>query len=371
VAASLLHVIGHGSMLMPNPRNAIDALTPPWEGGKHPPTGTIQPYSCACANGTSPCDSGQACFWFQQGCTIGCKACDNNGTRIPGWDHCPEVEKNFPRLLSKYRTANQNAAEGTVADVFRFNPWRAPGRAPVIDPCGVAGGTPTAQFNAAEYDTTVFAKQGDHAAAVLKPRPTGTVWRRGGNATVRWQLTANHGGGYQYRLCKRSATAPLTEDCFQATPLEFARPETHFVRFANASLDHEIPATLVTEGGGIGWMRNPKPATFRGCDRVIYDAWKTGHCHYGCPGCGAPNYPDDAACPMDSCSPYYPGTPSDVGNVPSVFPDHTPSDIHAFAIEDLVKVPVALSAGEYVVGFRYDCEQTSQIWTTCADITVV
>ena len=68
---------------------------------------------------------------------------------------------------------------------------------------------------------------------------------------------------------------------------------------------------------------------------------------------------------MDSCSPYYPGTPSDVGNVPSVFPDHTPSDIHAFAIEDLVKVPVALSAGEYVVGFRYDCEQTSQIWTTC------
>ena len=33
------------------------------------------------------------------------------------------------------------------------------------------------------------------AGAVLRPRPTGTVWKAGTNATVRWQLTANHGGG--------------------------------------------------------------------------------------------------------------------------------------------------------------------------------
>ena len=95
-------------------------------------TGTIQPYNCRCANGTSECNTGQSCFWFSQGCTIGCKQCDNNGTRIPGWDHCPETPKNFTRLLPKYRTANQNAAPGTVADVFRFNPWSAPGKAPVL-----------------------------------------------------------------------------------------------------------------------------------------------------------------------------------------------------------------------------------------------
>ena len=29
---------------------------------------------------------------------------------------------------------------------------------------------------------------------VLKPRPTGTVWKRGSTAKTRWQLTANHGG---------------------------------------------------------------------------------------------------------------------------------------------------------------------------------
>ena len=63
------------------------------------------------------------------------------------------------------------------------------------DPCGVAGGTPEASFNAAEYTTTKFAKQGDYGTVVLKPRPTGTVWKRGDTAAVRMQLTANHGGG--------------------------------------------------------------------------------------------------------------------------------------------------------------------------------
>ena len=63
------------------------------------------------------------------------------------------------------------------------------------DPCGVAGGTPQASFNAAEYTTTKFAKQGDYGTVVLKPRPMGVMWKRGSTASVRFQLTANHGGG--------------------------------------------------------------------------------------------------------------------------------------------------------------------------------
>ena len=95
---------------------------------------------------------------------------------------------------------------------------------------------------------------------VLKPRPTGTVWKRGGQASVRMQLTANHGGGYQYRLCPAGPKA-LTEACFQENPLEFAHPDKQMLRFANASLDRWIDATMVTEGAGIGWMRNPKPVS--------------------------------------------------------------------------------------------------------------
>ena len=79
----------HGSLIMPRSRNTIDADTEAWSNGKHPDTGSIEPYNCACTNGTSVCNNGQSCFWFSQGCTIGCKDCDGNGARYPNFDHCP------------------------------------------------------------------------------------------------------------------------------------------------------------------------------------------------------------------------------------------------------------------------------------------
>jgi hypothetical protein len=81
-------------------------------------------------------------------------------------------------LLHKYWTANQGATPGSIEDVFKFNPWRAPCQSPVFDACGMAGGVSTGSFNAAEYK-------------VLKPRPTGIVWKRGEDAAARWQITAN------------------------------------------------------------------------------------------------------------------------------------------------------------------------------------
>jgi hypothetical protein len=41
-----------------------------------------------------------------------------------------------------------------------------------------------------------------------------------------------------------------------------------------------------------------------------------------------------------------------------------------YAIEDTVLVPADIPAGEYVVGFRWDCEQSTQVWTQCSDITI-
>jgi hypothetical protein len=104
-------------------------------------------------------------------------------------------------LLPQYRTANQNSTLGSLQDIYKFNPWRAPGKAPVFDPCGKAGGSDHEQFNAGAYNTTKFAKQGDLGSKVLPKRSSGTVWKRGTVAKARWQQTADHGGGYQYRLC--------------------------------------------------------------------------------------------------------------------------------------------------------------------------
>ena len=80
-------------------------------------------------------------------------------------------------------------------------------------------------------------RHGDRGSE-LPALPTATVWRAGQEAEVTWQITANHGGGYQvtrvythvtrhtclhtrvqYRLCP--ADQPLTEACFSKTPLQF------------------------------------------------------------------------------------------------------------------------------------------------------
>ena len=37
---------------------------------------------------------------------------------------------------------------------------------------------------------------------------------------------------------------------------------------------------------------------------------------------------------------------------------------------DQLRVPPHLAAGEYVLGFRWDCESSAQVWQACADITI-
>merc|ERR1712137_266215 len=41
-----------------------------------------------------------------------------------------------------------------------------------------------------------------------------------------------------------------------------------------------------------------------------------------------------------------------------------------FNIIDKVQIPASLAPGEYLLSFRWDTEQTPQIWTNCADVTV-
>jgi len=334
-------------MLNPPPRNAIDSTIPgdDWGNGTNK-TGTMEKLGVQCTNGTTPCHPGQSVFWFSQGCTPGCDTCDNNGTRIANWDHCAATRKSpfKPTLDNLYRSANRNATAMSEQDIWKYQPWRSPGLAPVDDPCGMAGGTPTPAFNGGEYTTTKYAKQGDLGSITLKPRPTGITWKAGGLANVSWYIAFNHGGGYKYRICPRSS--PLTEECF-AKPenqLIFAA-DYHVVEFKDGP--KKIPNTVVKKGeGGIGWMLSPIPMpNFVGseCDNGK---------GYPCGGC--------------PCGSGYPG-----GNTHKDFPNPFGKDNMGknTAIQDLVHVP-QFPAGDYVVGFRWDCETSSQVWTSCADITI-
>ena len=46
-------------------------------------------------------------------------------------------------------------------------------------------------------------------------------------------------------------------------------------------------------------------------------------------------------------------------------------DVPPVLISDKLHVPAATPKGDYVLSWRWDCEQTPQIWNTCADLTVV
>ena len=165
-----------------------------------------------------------------------------------------------------------------------------------------------------------------------------------------------------------TGNAALTEECFNKIPLQFAKDATQWVRYADASKDVEIDARIVKHGGGKGWMRWPNPNYNEGqCDYVLP---KGKHCSDHCPGCVAPLYAADAACPCN-CDKQYPGLPA--GNVdnqtwPRPMPGNPDRD---FSIEDRLIVPLEMDAGEYVLGWRWDAEMTSQIWQSCSDVTVV
>jgi len=43
----------------------------------------------------------------------------------------------------------------------------------------------------------------------------------------------------------------------------------------------------------------------------------------------------------------------------------------SYNIVDRVKVPASVPAGKYLLSWRWDCEQSRQIWQNCADIQLV
>ena len=124
------------------------------------------------------CRAEPTCVYFSQGCSIGCDACDGEDSNPNTRDRCGAnftATNNDPR----YRTYNREAEALSAADKYRWNPWRAPGHAPVYDPCGMAGGGPEWVGTQLSFVDTVHNKQGDLGSRTLPRDPTGVTWRAG------------------------------------------------------------------------------------------------------------------------------------------------------------------------------------------------
>jgi len=112
---------------------------------------------------------------------------------------------------------------------------------------------------------------------------------------------------------------------------------------------------------GSTWARDPVPR--------INDNNAGLHDAAGCPGPKGDSGPGclqfPAPCPWDTgmlnCT-----TPGCHGNGMG----SCSSDWVVGLISDHVKIPKNLPVGDYVLSWRWDAEETAQIWSNCADVTV-
>ena len=368
---------GHGALVSPRSRNSVDYLV------------DVNTQRCSNITGDA-CNNGQASFWYSQGCFIGCKECDNESGRRQV-DLCKSRKK---QTLTdpKFWCVNRDAEPSSEFDIYQHNPWRAPGAAPVNDACGLAGGSYSSKpgAEAGFYVQTKFAKHGDVGTKTLKPIPgyTPPTYTRAGTAEVTWSVRTNHGGGYIYRLCPLvdGDLTKVTEECFQQHPLQFVQEEQAIV-FPNGKLLklNASQTTFVSEGTvppGSTWSLMPMPPTLLGpcCipgpndtdttpNRCLKGQEGVDACGSTCEPCPGTPGSDCSRCDqVKSVEPdrYKVGPP-----FPPPCPDCQGVDWNGYAVRDVVRIPENIPAGKYILGFRYDCEATAQVWSNCADVTIL
>lgn len=242
------------------------------------------------------------------------------------------------------------------------NPWRAPGTAPLKSPCGFDGGNPDGcpAGNPAKNGCAGGGYGHGPDARTLPGNAKPTEWSVGSQVEAEFGITANHGGGYQYRLCPKPSSGSyldLTEECFQQLPLGFVG-DTQWIQLGgNESERREFPAMRTREGTfpkGSQWTKNPIPA----CGTIEGGAFTM---QYGlCLG-------SQFAPPLPGIKGFYGFTQVDA----KASPLHELSKLSQVRVVDKLQLPADLPLGDYVLSFRIDCEQTPQVWNQCADIRIV
>ena len=299
-----------------------------------------------------------------------------NGSKVSpggsGQSLCPRATIKPTMCDPKHRSVNIDAPCGSITDYYYYSPWRAPGSAPVLDPCGAAGGRKPGQGNGgagAAYANTTNARLGDLGTS-LPPRPSGTVWAAGSTVEVAFTNAAFHGGGYSYRICPAHT---VTEACFQQHPLQFEGQSS--LRWGGEGGERlYFNATYVTHGTqppGSMWARHPIP-------RGPWGWGRTGASHP--PVCQETEEclrlgrrPSPAQCRKD---------PSTAG---CVIPRATANTTHGgcrcsddgapsgpvnVEVVDTLRIPADIAAGAWVLGWRWDAEESSQVWASCSDVTI-
>jgi len=273
-----------------------------------------------------------------------------NYTFIPGERTLAPAMRTYPQL------------ETYAHPKYDSHPWMSPGSAPVSSPCGALGGNRDGLVGSAD-DTTISNLGGgwiygplaeEYYVAPGFPDVVTTEWAAGSVVEASWYIYANHGGGYSYRLCKvpEEGVGGLTEECFKQGQLEFFG-DKQWIQYEKDGPRFETEALRTREGTfpeGSQWTRNPIPncryleETGPEGEQVIPDSSGYYDCRLGF------QFPPPSG--LSVCIREGQSTP----------PPH---------IVDLLVVPRDLAPGDYVLSFRWDCEETFQIYNSCANVRIV
>merc|ERR1712204_134089 len=257
-----------------------------------------------------------------QKCVDGC----NRGAGLTTWFTNFTVVPEATLEEDMYAKAPRSSDAG-------LHPWNSPGFAPTHgNGCGVNGGNP----GGCDGEDNVFGRccgggiQGGGCGGYVGGKPAlthykegffgsphVTTWKRGVPADVYWTSHAHHRGGYAFRLCKveNGEVWKVTEECFNNGHLKFS--------------------------GTTSWVyREPNNEDYN------EDGWT----------------PQDSVRTTTGTTPH--GSEWTKINLPKTY-----KRLY-WAFRDLVEVPESLEAGEYVLSFRWDCQQSPQVWNACANIHV-
>merc|ERR1711924_521474 len=141
----------------------------------------------------------------------------------------------------------------------------------------------------------------------------------------------------------------LTEACFQQTPMPFAGDSS--MMLSNGTII-KLKSTFVSEGtlpAGSTWQMNPVPGyiNFARIGKSVKLSCSPRCKHWFDPPCYDPSpVPNYEALTEGICSGEW---------------------LTNITLYDQLRVPEHLEPGEYVLGFRWDCEASGQIWQSCAD----
>jgi len=360
----------------------------------------------------SPAWDGSA--WFSQGSEIGCAAATGENCGLSGAPCCEEhmqptltdpdqlTHQLFPKTASslylrgteKNVSTNPLLSKNPLLTTFQFNPWLAPGHAPVANSCGILGGW---QYDESSrdyvagpgdgYSNFKDGKGGPTNAHMPDPNmavPAGTggdvvlqadinrriqeaqgkkyatndnpVWKAGSQQKVSYSIFANHGGGFQYRICPIDylRNGNLDEGCFVA--LEFVG-ETSWFEYYDLSneTDVSIPFTSVRVNDANTNGVLPKGSTWTqiGLPSCQDETSKI---------CESPDFENEVS--KQGIYGWIMGNPSSLSPALAEIVQSG-----GFEIADKIQVPEGLS-GDYVFSWRWDSEQTPQVWTQCSIVTI-